>query len=609
MVQNKREAPSGAKGSRSRKISKKSKLTTETQITNVLTYEVKRLLDENQERNGQGKGELTPGTPLHPEPFTETEIRITELSSTGDGLGLKEDDGQVYVVPFTLPGDLVRAKIIRYNADSRSVQTDLLKLIEPSSQRDDSRIKCQYFAHCSGCQFQMMSYDDQLAHKKTIIERAYKNFSNLPPELIPTVENTVGSPMQYSYRTKLTPHFDGPPSRRGEKRNDGTLRKGFEKVPPIGFMVKGMRRTIDIEDCPIGTDAVRAGMKRERERVAREINKYKRGATILLRESTKRTPVADAKPPPIPANGSLITHGVIDDDTITGVDHNSNVDSASRPTLLLDPSPQPPSADYTEEKTCVTDSNATSTEYVDSYIFHNPAGAFFQNNNSILPRFTAYIRQHVLSAPPTPLPPSNSPPPPPPPTDPTPSTTTPQPAIRYLIDAYCGSALFTITLATFFQHTTGIDISPASILSARQNASANHLPASSTTFIAADAAHLFASITYPPSETVVIIDPPRKGCDAAFLAQLLTFGPRRVVYVSCNVHTQARDVGVLVRGTGVDVSGAGAGDGLGAAVMTEAGSAQGHGEGARYEIESLCGFDFFPQTGHVEAVAVLNRVS
>ena len=79
----------------------------------------------------------------------------------------------------------------------------------------------------------------------------------------------------------------------------------------------------------------------------------------------------------------------------------------------------------------------------------------------------------------------------------------------------------------------------------------------------------------------MVIDPPRKGCDESFLKQLLNFGPRRVVYVSCNVHTQARDVGVLVRGM--------------------------DGPGTRYEIESLRGFDFFPQTSHVEGVAVLSR--
>ena len=86
----------------------------------------------------------------------------------------------------------------------------------------------------------------------------------------------------------------------------------------------------------------------------------------------------------------------------------------------------------------------------------------------------------------------------------------------------------------------------------------------------------------------MVIDPPRKGCDESFLRQLLRYSPARVVYVSCNVHTQARDVGLLVGGMkGVD-------------------GGFGPGNGA-YEIENLRGFDFFPQTGHVEGVAVLRR--
>ena len=121
---------------------------------------------------------------------------------------------------------------------------------------------------------------------------------------------------------------------------------------------------------------------------------------------------------------------------------------------------------------------------------------------------------------------------------------------------------------------------------------------------------------YDADRTVVILDPPRKGCDADFLAQLLRFGPRRVVYVSCNVHTQARDVGILVRGHAGEGEGEGGGNGEGKGEQAQAegqglGDGNREGEGAkrtRYEIESLRGFDFFPQTSHVEGVAVLNRV-
>lgn len=470
-----------------------------------------------------------------PEKFSEIEVTIKELSSTGDGLGFQEgsDSDQVYAVPFTAPGDTVTAKIFKHFEKEKYSMADFVKVSKPSPHRDESLVKCPYFSQCSGCQFQMLPYDYQLQHKKSIVERAYKNFSNLPPELIPTIGDTIGSPLQYGYRTKLTPHFDGPPdSRRSDGRNG--IKRTFKEVPAIGFMKKGTRITMDIEDCPIGTDAVRAGNKRERTRVASTLSTYHKGATILLRENTTRIPKAD---------------------------YDANTPPSDPDTIIED------RGAHVHLKTCVTNPNARTTEYIDDYQFTNPAGSFFQNNNSILPSFTQYIRSHIL--PTTPTQPGSTPP-------------------IHLIDAYSGSGLFTITLSSLFTSSLGIDVSSSSITSATENATLNNLPASRARFIAADASRLFASITTPAHETVVMLDPPRKGCDESFLRQLVQYGPARVVYVSCNVHTQARDVGVLVGGMeGVD-------------------GGEGMGKGC-YELESLRGFDFFPQTGHVEGVAVLRR--
>ncbi|KAF2200348.1 S-adenosyl-L-methionine-dependent methyltransferase [Delitschia confertaspora ATCC 74209] len=480
-------------------------------------------VSETAERDGTQKNTL----PAH---LAEIDVTVKEISSTGDGLAVAEDGNHVFVVPFTAPGDKVTAKVYKHFEKGKYALADLVKVNEPSPHRDDSLVQCPYFATCSGCQFQMLPYDYQLAHKKTIVEKAYKNFSNLPPELLPPIGDTIGSPLQYGYRTKLTPHFDGPPdARRSDGRNG--IKRTFKQVPPIGFMKKGTRITIDIEDCPIGTPAVRSGMKRERARVTKEISNYNRGATLLLRETTERLPLEQ-----LPQS--------VDPDTAVEKKPDGNV--------------------YL--KTCVTDPNAKTTEYIDQFQFVNPAGAFFQNNNSILRPFTQYIRDHILPK----------------------ETDSSQKKISHLIDAYSGSGLFTITLSSLFQSSLGIDIAASSIASATHNAALNNLPTSQAKFIAADAAKLFASITTPPDETVVVIDPPRKGCDESFLRQLVAYGPERIVYVSCNVHTQARDVGVLVGGLkGVD---GGAGVGVGC-----------------YEVESLRGFDFFPQTGHVEGVAVLRR--
>lgn len=511
-------------GKRHFKKNKRQKKTGDGSNEEVLLADIRRLLHLSSSSTSQQSGDKAP------ELWSEVEVQVSELSSTGDGLAIK--DGQVYVVPFTAPGDTVLAKVNKTLEEESYNLTDFVKVLTPSQHRTE-KPKCQYFTQCSGCQFQHLPYAYQLAHKRKIVEKAYQTFTNLSSTLIPQAGETIGSPLQYGYRTKLTPHFDGPPGGRRDRRH-GT-KVTWPDVPPIGFMKKGTKKTMDIEDCPIGTDAVRDGLVKERKRVADDIDKYQRGATLLLRENTERLRKED------------LTNGKNEDGNAILEDRG----------------------DHIHRKTCITDSKATSTEYVDDFRFDNPAGAFFQNNNSILPLLTEYIRNNILG--------------------PETSTDTTRPRIKNMIDAYCGSGFFTVALSSLFSNSVGIDISQQSIASATTNAKLNNLPESSTTFIAADANQLFASVDkdhFPADETAVVIDPPRKGCDEGFIKQLMQYGPQRICYVSCNVHTQARDVGMLVQ-DGEDE------EGLPVKGM--------------YEIESLRGFDFFPQTGHVEGVAMLRR--
>lgn len=512
----------------------KKDLTKANGFDEVLQADINNLIKNNRPEQEQSNAEQSsPPQPTLPQTFTEIDVTVSEISSTGDGLALSENKDHVFVVPFTVPGDKVRVKVVRHFPALSYSMTDFLSVIEAGPKRDDSLIGCKYFSKCSGCQLQMMSYEDQLAHKRRIVEKAYANFSGLIPELVPTIGETFASPMQYGYRTKLTPHFAQGGARKKNPENEEPQEV---VVPPIGFTYKGRRMDLDIEDCPLGTDIVRRGLKSERKRVAENIRSYKKGATLLMRESTARVPKE------APADGSEVKD-------LKGLTSTPGADTGEVIRIERE--------DYIEEKRCVTDNNATSIEYVDDYIFSNKAGAFFQNNNSILSGFTEFIRSQALPA-------GND-------QDPRP--------IKYLLDAYSGSGLFTITLSPIFKSSLGVDVAGDSITSARENARANNLP--STGFAAADAAVLFKDVPYPADQTLLVIDPPRKGCSEDFLQQLLEFKPRRVVYVSCNVHTQARDVAVMVQGD--------------------------ESKNVRYEIESIRGFDFFPQTGHVEGVAILNR--
>jgi tRNA (uracil-5-)-methyltransferase len=214
-----------------------------------------------------------------------------------------------------------------------------------------------------------------------------------------------------------------------------------------------------------------------------------------------------------------------------------------------------------EQHVCVTDHNATVREKVGDMFFEYKAGSFFQNNNSILVSLASCVRDAIFS--------------------PSPSTLVPTPT--HLIDAYCGSGFFAIMLSPRFSAVAGIELSTDSVRFATHNAGLNDLPEGKCTFRAGDAANIFATVKdFPPDHTVLVIDPPRKGCDDNFIEQVLAFGCRTVVYVSCNVHTQARDVGRMVKG--VD------------------------GHPTKYVLESVRGIDLFPQTAHVESVALLRRM-
>lgn len=482
-----------------RKIQKAPKPTGDGSAEEILLIDVKNLLAREQgvevaaESDGTPEEKIAKKEKSLPEKFSTIQLTIHELGSNGDGLAYSPDKDHIYVVPFTLAGDVVEAKIYAHFEDHSL--TDLLKVVTPSSQRDDSLISCKYFANCGGCQFQMLSYPEQLVHKRRVVEKAYENFSGLDPAVVPEIGPTWGSPLQYNYRTKLTPHFDGP-------------RRGGWPVgavpPPIGFQKKGQRFVIDIEDCPIGTPAVREGLVRQRKWARENIHTYKRGATILLRESTIRTPKEGGE-----------------------------------------------EGEYTEEKICVSNNKETITEHIGKFKFISPAGTFFQNNNSILEEFTTFVRDNLH----LPIPNANG---------------SSEPATpKYLVDAYCGSGLFSITCGSGFDRVIGVDVSPEGIVFASKNAQLNEIR--NALFIEGNAEKIFEKIDFPGSETSVIIDPPRKGSDKAFLDQLLDLAPRRIVYISCNVHTQARDLGYFLT----------------------------HEKGVGYKIDSIRGFDFFPQVSHL----------
>ena len=151
-----------------------------------------------------------------------------------------------------------------------------------------------------------------------------------------------------------------------------------------------------------------------------------------------------------------------------------------------------------------------------------------------------------------------------------------------VFDLYCGIGTISHFLAPHAKDVYGVEIVPEAILDAKENAARNGL--TNTHFFTA-AAEDVAERGYFDEHTplvrpdVIVVDPPRKGCEASLLHTIRALAPDRVVYVSCDSATLARDLKILCA----------------------------EGEGARYELARVRPCDMFPHTGHVETVVLMSR--
>lgn len=413
------------------------------------------------------------------------------------------------MVPFTLPGERVRARVFRNHRNFS--EADLLEILRPSPHRIDA--PCPLFGRCGGCQYQHLDYPQQLAWKQRQVAELLQHMAGIAFPVAPVLP----SPQTFGYRSKITPHFAAPRAAKGSTFGVGSseleVRTGASASPatpdskpqtptpalappfPIGFLRQGTRFDIvDVPRCIIATDAINARLEAVRRdiRDGAAAGRFARGATVLIREAS----------------------GIV-----------------------------------------TTDYDAVITETIEAPGGRSPlklhflARDFFQNNPFILPAFTQYVGGQAAGS-----------------------------GARFLVDAYCGSGLFALSAAPLFERVAGVEISESSIRFARENAAANGIH--NAVFEAGNASEIFAALpahapAFAAPDTAVIIDPPRKGCDETFLRQLLGFGPRSVVYVSCDPATQMRDLR--------------------------------HFLAAGYTLTAVQPFDLFPQTRHLECVITLRR--
>lgn len=443
----------------------------------------------------------------------DIELRIDSLGSEGQGVGRYE--GMAVFVPFALPNELVKAHIIKV-AKNYAVGK-LIKVIEPSKVRREPR--CSSFTRCGGCNLMHMDYAAQLEYKRGLVENAFARIAKIEGV---HVENTIGMDEPYHYRNKAAFPF---------AMVDGRM--------CFGFFAPRSHRLIPIDGCFIEQEPL-----------------YNVASAVHCWAEEN-----DIQPYDEETGSGTIRH-VVSRITTSG-DIMAVIVTKGRPKKLNK------LADMLKErcegiKSIILNRNDedtnvifgrsyetlwgedTLTENLCGFEFSVSAASFLQVNPVQTECLYAQVEAFL-----------------------------PEKDGFEAIDVYCGTGTISMILSKRAKHVTGIENIKPAVEDAARNAERNG--AGNADFICADAAEALPELIEKGTRPdVIVIDPPRKGCDKAVLNAITGSAVQRVIYVSCDPATLARDVRILVDGG--------------------------------YSIQKVQPIDMFPQTAHVETVCLLSKL-
>ena len=442
------------------------------------------------------------------------ELEIHNLNHDGEGVGRYQ--GFTIFVPDTAPGETVSAKVISLQKSyGRALLQSILK---HSPARVDP--PCEHATQCGGCQLQHLQYEEQLKLKQNTVRDALKRIGNIDIPVLPT----IGMKDPWHYRNKAQVPIG---------QENGTVRAGFYE--------KKSHNIIDVQRCHIQHPAndnvvhtVRTLLQQFSIPIYREKEHKGLVRHIMARTSFTTGEVLVA----IITNGrhfpnreAFVTQLQQSIPNLTGIVQNINTRSGN--TIL-----------GKEEITLW--GQPWLREELGGLEFHVSARSFFQVNpiqTEIL--YNKALEYASLSGSET------------------------------VFDLYCGIGTISLFLARKAARVVGVESVEAAVDDARQNASLNKIENAEFHTGAAEVIvpKLFKQGYHAD---VVVVDPPRKGCDEVLLATITAMRPNRIVYVSCNPATLARDLKYL----------------------------QENGYNA-IEAQPV---DMFPHTSHVECVVLITRV-
>jgi 23S rRNA (uracil1939-C5)-methyltransferase len=442
-------------------------------------------------------------------------ITVDDLAFGGEGVG--RTGGYVVFVRGGLPGDRLVVRMIETRA--RFGRAEIEAVEEPSPHRVVA--PCVYFGRCGGCRLQHMDYSGQLAFKEKQVRDCLQRLGGLGEFELRAI---LPAPETFGYRNKM--EFT-------VAETAGEPRLGLHEAERYDVV-------LDIERCLLQSDTMNMLLEETRRQIrARRLSVYEQATGngllrfVTLREG-RRTgetmvnivgaapdvgalgPVAEALQGRAPGLASVILN-------VNGKKASVAVGSEER---LLG------GRDHIMER-------------LDGLAFQVSANSFFQTNTLQAERlFEVVADASGLKGDET------------------------------LMDLYSGTGAISLLLAGRCRQVYGLEVSAAAVADAVRNAAANGI--TNCTFLTGEVRHVLPELLAQGIRAeVAVADPPRAGFHPKALKALAALGPDRIVYVSCNPATLARDIGDLVKGG--------------------------------YTLTWVQPVDMFPHTPHIEAVALLSR--
>lgn len=446
----------------------------------------------------------------------QVEIEVTDLAFNGKAVG--HLDGKVVFLDGGLPGEKVLAQII--DTKPRFNKASVIEILRKSERRVPAL--CSHFSHCGGCTWQDLTYEDQLAYKKKQVIDCLERIGGLENT---TVRDVIGSVEVFHYRNKMEFSFN--------TTEDGDFALGLHR--------RGRYDEIfNLETCYLTQDPVSGIVGWIREYIRKEgltvydVSNHTGYMRFIMIRQAKRTPDLMVNVVTnygdLPQRDKFVQAITTAFPRISTIVHNqngqkSNIATGEIENILF-------GCGYIEERLFDT-------------VFRIKANAFFQTNT--VQTETLYRVGFDLLE--------------------------PRPGHRVL-DLYCGTGSIGILLAPYVQEVIGVELVADAVQAARENAHINEVK--NISFYEGFVRDFLIDKDKAAGEfDVIIIDPPRAGLHPKALKRLIKLLPERILYISCNPSTFARDAKDLVA--------------------------------AGYVLPEVRPVDMFPHTMHIELASVFSR--